>query len=71
MLTDAQCRNAVCPPDKKRAFFTDAGSLCLEVSPGGSKRWFCKFRKGASYSRMALGSQTRRPSHPVSTGIET
>ncbi|MEY5099553.1 MAG: hypothetical protein RJA36_2272, partial [Pseudomonadota bacterium] len=42
MLTDAQCRNATCPPDKKRARFTDSGGLYLEVSPGGSKRWFMK-----------------------------
>ena len=42
MLTDADCRNAVCPPEKKRARFTDAGGLYLEVGPGGSKRWFWK-----------------------------
>jgi integrase len=56
MLTDADCRNAICPPDKKRLRLTDAGGLYLEVSPAGSKRWFWKFRKGASDTRIALGS---------------
>ena len=57
MLTDADCRNALCPPDKKRKRFTDGGSLYLEVSPGGSKRWFWKTYGGPSgEGRMALGS---------------
>lgn len=56
MLTDAECRNAFCPPDKKRVRLQDGGSLYLEVSPNGSKRWFWKFRNGASESRLALGS---------------
>jgi integrase len=56
MLTDADCKNAACPPEKKRERLTDSGGLYLEVSPSGSKRWFWKFRKGASDSRLALGS---------------
>lgn len=56
MLTDLDCRNATCPPDKKRVRFTDAGGLYLEVSPAGSKRWFWKFRKGAGDTRISLGS---------------
>ena len=56
MLTDADCKNATCPPEKSRERKTDAGGLYLEVSPNGSKRWFWKFRKGASDSRLALGS---------------
>jgi len=56
MLTDAQCRNAVCPTDKKRLRLSDSGGLYLEVSPSGSKRWFWKFRKANSDSRLALGS---------------
>jgi integrase len=56
MLTDPDCRNASCPPEKKRARLTDSGGLYLEVSPSGSRRWFWKFRKGASDSRVALGS---------------
>ena len=38
MLTDAECRNAKCPPDKKRLRLTDAEGLYLEVSPAGSKQ---------------------------------
>jgi len=56
MLTDADCRNAVCPPDKKRARFTDAGGLYLEVSPAGSKRWFWKTYADGKEGRLALGS---------------
>lgn len=56
MLTDAQCRNAICPPDKKRERVTDAAGLYLEVSPAGSKRWFWKTYTEGKESRMALGS---------------
>lgn len=56
MLTNVQCRNAICPPGKKRARFTDSGGLYLEVSPGGSRRWFWKTYKNGKETRMALGS---------------
>ena len=56
MLTDAHCRNATCPPDKKRERLSDSGGLYLEVSPSGSKRWFWKYRIGGLEKRLALGS---------------
>ncbi len=56
MLTDAQCRNAICPADKKRFRLTDANGLYLEVSPAGSKRWFWKTYADGKEGRMALGS---------------
>ena len=56
MLTDKHCRNAVCPPEKKRARFTDSGGLYLEASPSGSKRWFWKTYADGKEGRMALGS---------------
>jgi len=56
MLTDAECRNATCSPDKKRARFTDSGGLYLEVSPAGSKRWFWKTYAEGKEGRLALGS---------------
>lgn len=56
MLTDKQCQNALCPPTRKRARFTDAGGLYLEVSTAGSKRWFWKTYAGGKEGRMALGS---------------
>ena len=56
MLTDAQCRNVVCPHDKKRERLTDSSGLYLEVSPAGSKRWFWKIYFEGKESRMALGS---------------
>ncbi|MBC7549125.1 MAG: DUF4102 domain-containing protein, partial [Polaromonas sp.] len=56
MLTDAQCKNAICPSDKKQARFADSGGLYLQVSPAGSKRWFWKYRIGGLEKRLALGS---------------
>ena len=56
MLTDAECKNATCPPEKPRARLACSGGLYLEVSPAGSKRWFWKYRKDGKEARMALGS---------------
>lgn len=56
MLTDAQCRNAKCPPEKKQARFRDAGGMYLQVSPAGSKRWFLKYRIAGVEKQLALGS---------------
>jgi integrase len=56
MLTDAQCRNAVCPPEKKQSKIYDSGGLFLEISPAGSKRWFLKYRIDAKEKKLALGS---------------
>lgn len=56
MLTDAQCRNAVCPSDKKQARFADSGGMYLQVSPAGSKRWFLKYRIAGAEKQLALGS---------------
>lgn len=56
MLTDAQCKNAVCSPGKSRARLADSGGLYLEVSPAGSKRWFLKYRNAGKEYRLALGS---------------
>ena len=77
MLTDAQCRNATCPADKKRVSFTDSGGLYLEVSPAGAKRWFLKYRKEGKgdkagrlvQTRMALGTwAARNPLAGTGTG---
>jgi integrase len=56
MLTDAECKNATCPPDKARGRLACSGGLYLEISPTGSKRWFWKYRKDGKEGRMALGS---------------
>lgn len=56
MLTDAHCRNATCPPERKQARFPDAGGLYLQVSPAGSKRWFLKYRTAGKEKQLALGS---------------
>jgi len=56
MSTDAECKNATCPPGKTRERLACSGGLYLEVSPAGSKRWFYKYRKDGKEGRMALGS---------------
>lgn len=56
MLTDHQCKNATCPPDKARVRLADSGGLYLEVSLAGSKRWFWKYRLGGKEGRLALGA---------------
>lgn len=56
MLTDADCRNATCPPELKRRRLTHGGGLYLEVSPSSSKRWFWKFYPDGKESRLALGA---------------
>lgn len=55
MLTDAACRNATCPPDRKQCRFSDSGGLYLQVSPNGSKRWFLKYRTEGKEKQLALG----------------
>ena len=69
MLTDAECKNATCPHEKKRARLACSGGLYLEISPAGSKRWFWKYRKDGKEARMALGSYRRprrcKPYSPV------
>ena len=30
MLTEAECKNAICPPDKKQARFADSGGMYLQ-----------------------------------------
>lgn len=56
MLTDLQCKNAVCSPDKRHTRFFDSGGLYLQVSPAGSKRWFLKYRIAQKEKQLALGS---------------
>jgi hypothetical protein len=56
MLTEAECKNAECPPEKKQARYTDSGGMYLQVSPAGSKRWFLKYRVGGKEKQLALGS---------------
>lgn len=56
MLTDAQCRNASCPPEKRHVRFSDSGGMYLQVSPTGSKRWVLKYRIAGVEKQLALGS---------------
>lgn len=56
MLSDAEIRNAKCPPEKKRHRLTCGSGLYLEVSPAGSKRWFWKTYSDNKESRISLGS---------------
>lgn len=55
-LTEIECKNAKCPPDKRQARFADSGGMYLQVSSAGSKRWFLKYRTGGKEKQLALGS---------------
>ena len=48
-VTDAQCGNAVCPPDRKQALFADSGGMYLQVSPAGSYRWFLRLNRQTGF----------------------
>ena len=74
MLTDSECREATCPPDKARARLTDASGLYLEISPAGSKRWFWKTYANGKKGRLALGRYPKLtlrtyPSRPVARQV--
>ena len=56
MITDAECKNATCPPERARVRLACSGGLYLEIGTNGSKRWFWKYRKDGKEGRMALGS---------------
>lgn len=55
MLTDMECRKAVCPEGKKFVRLSDAGSMYLQVDANGSKRWFYKYTFLGKEKLMALG----------------
>ena len=55
MLTDMECRKAICPEDKKHVRLSDAGSLYLQIDANGSKRWFYKYTFLGKEKLMALG----------------
>jgi integrase len=56
MLTEIQCKNAKCPEGKAYIRLHHGGGLYLQVSAGGSKRWFWKYRFGGKERRVSLGS---------------
>jgi hypothetical protein len=59
MLTDTACKNATCPANKKRLKLSDSAGLYLEVSPGGAKRWFLKYRKPGQDEKAGLLVESR------------
>lgn len=40
MLTDVQCKNAVCPVDKKQAWFAASGGKYLQAAQWGPSAGF-------------------------------
>jgi integrase len=56
MLTNVDCKNFTCPDGKAQGRITDSAGLYLEVSPAGSKRWFCKLYVDGKEKRLSLGS---------------
>jgi len=56
MLTDTECRTALCTEGKSRVRLTDGGGLYLEVTPNRSKRWFWKYLFQGKEKRLAIGA---------------
>jgi integrase len=56
MLTDVECKNAKCSPEKRQQKFNDANGLYLLVKPNGSKSWFYKYRVNKIEKHLALGT---------------
>jgi len=56
MLTDVECKNAKCSPEKRQQKFNDANGLYLLVKPNGSKSWFYKYRVNKTEKHLALGT---------------
>ena len=54
-LTDTECRNAKCPPDRARLRMTDGLGLYLEVLPAGGRYWRLKYRHQGREKRLGLG----------------
>ena len=70
MLTDADCRNARCPPEKARLRMSDSGNLYLQVEPNGSRRWFWKYTVAGKEKRISLGHYTEAGSSKVQTSLK-
>lgn len=56
MLTDTACKKTICPADKLRLRLADSGGLYLQIEPGGSRRWFWKYRFDGKEKRLALAA---------------
>ena len=56
MLTPLKCTQSTCPDSKKLIRLWDGHGLYLEVSAGGSKRWFYRFKLDKTEKRLAMGS---------------
>jgi integrase len=54
-LTDTECRNTLCPPDKPRLRLVDGHGLYLEVTLAGGKYWRLKYRHSGKEKRLGLG----------------
>ncbi len=70
MLTDADCRSAICPAGLSKRRLTDGGGLFLEVTPNGSKRWFWRYATGGKVRAMPLGSYCKPGSAAVVVSLK-
>jgi len=60
-LTDIDCKQATCPPDKPITRFFDGKGLYLEVTQAGGKYWRLKFRHAGKAKVLALGVYGKSP----------
>ncbi|MCR5220826.1 MAG: integrase arm-type DNA-binding domain-containing protein [bacterium] len=55
-LSDVKCRNAKCPPGKRRIVLSDGDHLQLLVTDTGHKRWEVQLRRDGKSRLFGLGS---------------
>ena len=65
VLTEAGCKNIVCPAGKAKVKLSDAGGLYLEVTANGSKRWFWRYRHDGKVRDLSIGQYCKPGSKAV------
>ena len=54
-LTNTECKQAACPPDRQYVRLADEKGMYLEVTAAGGKYWRVKYRHAGKEKRLALG----------------
>nr|WP_319563343.1 tyrosine-type recombinase/integrase [uncultured Rhodoferax sp.] len=60
-LTDTECKQSTCPPDRGFIRLADSQGLYLQVTKAGGKLWRWKYRIGGKEKVLALGAYGKTP----------
>ncbi len=60
-LTDTECKQATCPPDRGFIRLADSHGLYLQVTKAGNKLWRWKYRIGGKEKVLSLGAYGKAP----------